>query len=311
MPTPKRSLRGRDPRGVPQSFDSVRGASATPRLDASRRTDIASGTIRGSATRVRRASRPTQAEQETVLRWDRGDDYVHVWFASPVTWAEARPARHPADPGDDLSGRAVSGRGYGIPISRYHWRFKRGGTQAPGRRVAARSSDSSAPPTRSPYRSWANHAPEPPPIWRPRPGWGRVGAPVPHRTAGTPSFGGGSGAVTRSLWPVTNDPDSGDAGYALSPVPAREPAAGEVLRGVRQSLPRGKPYHRVARRSENRGRKPQTSTDRVRRPTDGNRRDPAGHQQFAGRAPAGARCDRRKRHPRVRRDGCRDLSTQA
>jgi hypothetical protein len=100
---------------------------------------LTSGAELSGATRVGRASRPTQAEQETVLRWDREGDYVHVWSASPVTWAEARPARHPADPGDDLSGRAVSGRSYGIPISRFHWRFKRGGTQAPGRRVAARS----------------------------------------------------------------------------------------------------------------------------------------------------------------------------
>ena len=87
-----------------------------------------------------RSGLPTDpGRQETVLRRDRGGDYVHVWSASPVIWAEARPARHPAGPGNDLSGRAVSRRCYGIPISRFHWRFKRGGTEAPGRRVAARS----------------------------------------------------------------------------------------------------------------------------------------------------------------------------
>ena len=101
----------------------------------SRRTSIGSGTIRGSATRAGRASRPTQAERETVLRWDRGGDYVHVSSASPVIWAEARPARHPVDPETTCQG-AVPGRCYGIPISRFHWRFKRGGTEAPGWRVA-------------------------------------------------------------------------------------------------------------------------------------------------------------------------------
>ena len=32
-----------------------------------------------------RLYRPTRAEQETVMRWDREDDEVHVWSASPVT----------------------------------------------------------------------------------------------------------------------------------------------------------------------------------------------------------------------------------
>jgi hypothetical protein len=34
----------------------------------------------------RRAYHPTRAEQETILRWDREDDQVHVWTASPVNW---------------------------------------------------------------------------------------------------------------------------------------------------------------------------------------------------------------------------------
>jgi hypothetical protein len=163
---PTRSLRARDPRGVPQSFDSVRGGSATPRLDASRRTNIGSGTIRGSATRAGRASRPTQAEQETVVRWDREGDYVHVWSASPVTWSEARPA-------SSRSGRRpVRARSLGavlrhprqpIPLAVQAGR-------EPGARTACSgqvhggdvSSDSSEPPMGLPTGSRASHAPEPP-----------------------------------------------------------------------------------------------------------------------------------------------------
>jgi hypothetical protein len=35
---------------------------------------------------MRTIYRPTRAEQETVLRWDRAGEYVHLWSASPVTW---------------------------------------------------------------------------------------------------------------------------------------------------------------------------------------------------------------------------------
>ena len=61
-----------------------------------------------------------------VLRWDRGGEYVHVWSASPVIWRKLdrlgiQPIRETTCQG------AVSGRCYGIPISRFHWRFKRGG----------------------------------------------------------------------------------------------------------------------------------------------------------------------------------------
>jgi hypothetical protein len=157
MPTPTRSLRAGDPSGVPQSFDSVRGASATPRLDASRRTNIGSGTIRGSATRAGRASRPTQAEQETVLRWDREGDYVHVWSASSVTWAEARPARHPADPGDDLSGRGLGAvlrhPHQPTPLAVQAGREPGGRTACSGQEHGVDvSSDSSEPPMGSPHR---------------------------------------------------------------------------------------------------------------------------------------------------------------
>jgi hypothetical protein len=163
MPTPTRSLRARDASGVPQLFDSVRGASATPRLDASRRTHIGIGTIRGSATRAGRASRPTQAEQETVLRWDREGDYVHVWSASPVTGRKLSTGS-----ASSRSGRRSVRRGLGA-VLRHPRQPIPLAVQAgwdPGARTACSgqergvdvNSDSSEPPTRSPYRSWANHA---------------------------------------------------------------------------------------------------------------------------------------------------------
>jgi hypothetical protein len=85
--------------------------------------------------------RPTRAEQETVLRWDRDDDQVHVWSASPVTWRKlerlgVRPVRETT-----CQGRA-SGRFYRIPLSRFRRGLKRVGTaggRPPGPRVAVRT----------------------------------------------------------------------------------------------------------------------------------------------------------------------------
>jgi len=87
----------------------------------------------------RRAYHPTRAEQETILRWDREDDQVHVWTASPVTWRKLErlgiaPIRETPFPGG-----AVAGRSYRIPLSRFRWGLKRAGVKAPGRRVAVRS----------------------------------------------------------------------------------------------------------------------------------------------------------------------------
>ena len=132
MPTPKRSLRARDPRGVPQSSDSVRGASATPRLDASRR--LTSGAELSGARQRGPAGPPDRPRPSK--RPGRKLDRLGI-----------QPIRETTCQG------AVSGRCDGIPVSRFDWRFKRGGTQGAG---AARSrqehgvdvsSDSSEPPT--------------------------------------------------------------------------------------------------------------------------------------------------------------------
>jgi hypothetical protein len=85
-----------------------------------------------------RAYRPTRAEQETVIRWDREEPTVSVWSASPVTWR--RMARLGIQPVPETTiGGQPAGRFYQIPLSRFRWGLKRAGVKAPGRRVAVRS----------------------------------------------------------------------------------------------------------------------------------------------------------------------------
>ena len=83
--------------------------------------------------------RPTRAEQETVLRWDREGVHVHLWSASPVTWRKLERLGIPTARETRAFGDAVSGRFYTIPLSRFRWGLKRVGTRAPGRRVAVRA----------------------------------------------------------------------------------------------------------------------------------------------------------------------------
>jgi hypothetical protein len=88
------------------------------------------------------AYRPTRAEQETTIRWDRADDQVHVWSACPVTWRKLERLGILAGRETRFPGGAVSGRFYTIPLSRFRWGLKRAGTvgaRPPGRRVAVRS----------------------------------------------------------------------------------------------------------------------------------------------------------------------------
>jgi hypothetical protein len=83
--------------------------------------------------------RPTRAEQETVLRWDRAGDHVQVWSASPVTWRKLERLGIPPVHETRAPGGLVSGRVYRIPLGRFRWGLKRVGVRAPGRRVAVRS----------------------------------------------------------------------------------------------------------------------------------------------------------------------------
>jgi hypothetical protein len=82
--------------------------------------------------------RPTRAEQETVLRWDREDAQVSVWSASPVTWRRLerlgiRPVR------ETTCQSRVSGRFYRIPVARFRWGLKRVGGRARTARLAVGS----------------------------------------------------------------------------------------------------------------------------------------------------------------------------
>jgi hypothetical protein len=88
---------------------------------------------------VERAYRPTRAEQETVLRWDREADQVDVWSASPVTWRRCERLGIPATRETKWSGGAVAGRAYRIPLDRFRWGLRRVAAKVPGRRVAVRS----------------------------------------------------------------------------------------------------------------------------------------------------------------------------
>jgi hypothetical protein len=85
-----------------------------------------------------RVYRSTRAEQETVIRWDRDADQMHIWSTSPVTWCRMeclglRPVR------ETTIGGQPAGRFYQIPVSRFRWGLKRAGAKAPGRRVTVRS----------------------------------------------------------------------------------------------------------------------------------------------------------------------------
>jgi hypothetical protein len=81
------------------------------------------------------AYRPTRAEQETVVRWDRADDQVHVWSADPVTWRKLERLGIPAGRETWFPGGVVSGRFYTIPLRRFAWGLRRVGTsRVPPRR---------------------------------------------------------------------------------------------------------------------------------------------------------------------------------
>jgi hypothetical protein len=90
------------------------------------------GTLRLPATSSSvssgRRDRPSRAEQETVVRWDRQDDHVHVWSADPVTWRKLERLGIPVVRETRSTGGAVSGRFYRIPRSRFAWGLKRVGT---------------------------------------------------------------------------------------------------------------------------------------------------------------------------------------
>jgi hypothetical protein len=68
--------------------------------------------------------RPTRAEQETIIRWDREDPLVHVFSASPVVWRKL--ARLGLEPTRRSTVRgAEAGRFYTVPLARLRWSVAR------------------------------------------------------------------------------------------------------------------------------------------------------------------------------------------
>jgi hypothetical protein len=85
------------------------------------------------------AHRTTRAEQETVIRWNRADDLVHLWSASPVTWRKLEGLGIPAGRETRFPGGVVSGRFYTILLSRSAWGLNRAGSAGGCSRVAVRT----------------------------------------------------------------------------------------------------------------------------------------------------------------------------
>ncbi len=75
-----------------------------------------------------RRSRPTLAEQETVIRWDREDPLVHIWTASP-TEMRRLAQKGLASTRETNSGGRVTGRWYVIPRREFRWGLKRQGAR--------------------------------------------------------------------------------------------------------------------------------------------------------------------------------------
>jgi hypothetical protein len=70
--------------------------------------------------------RPTRAEQETVIRFDRAAPAAHLFSASPVVWRKL--ARLGLEPVRRSTVRGVEvGRFYRVPLARLRWGIRREG----------------------------------------------------------------------------------------------------------------------------------------------------------------------------------------
>jgi hypothetical protein len=115
----------------------------------------------------------TRAEQETVIRWDREDDMVHLWSASPITWRKlkrlgitpTRETRYRNTPD-------VSGRFYVVPLSLFRWGLKRPrsgrlGDPGFGARIARSRQDARIPASASPSEASPPSRGQVPPLGAP------------------------------------------------------------------------------------------------------------------------------------------------
>ena len=74
-----------------------------------------------------RPYRPTRAELETVIRWDRDERTVHLWSADPQVWRRAARLGLVVLRESYWPGKAVAGRWYEIQAGRFRWGLKRKG----------------------------------------------------------------------------------------------------------------------------------------------------------------------------------------
>ena len=65
----------------------------------------------------------TRSEQETTIRWDEGEQTVHIWSASPRTWRKLARLGVPPTKESARAGQ-VSGRFYIVPVAQFRWGLK-------------------------------------------------------------------------------------------------------------------------------------------------------------------------------------------
>jgi hypothetical protein len=71
--------------------------------------------------------RPTRAEQETTIRWDREDPQVRIWSANPVVWRRMERLESPVVKATRWADGSPAGRWYEIPLGRFRWGLRRVG----------------------------------------------------------------------------------------------------------------------------------------------------------------------------------------
>ena len=87
----------------------------------------------------------TRAEQETVIQWDEQDKTVSLFSSSPTVWRKlARLGVPERRSPSTLSGTPV-GRFYSVPLARFRWGLKRGGTGNTAALARFRQSTGKAP----------------------------------------------------------------------------------------------------------------------------------------------------------------------
>lgn len=86
-----------------------------------------------------RAYRPSMAEQETVIRWDREDSEVWVSSSNPAVWRKMGRLGIPERKRSNWPDGSVACVWYRVPVSRFRWGLKRVMGAAEKSRLAVRN----------------------------------------------------------------------------------------------------------------------------------------------------------------------------